>query len=368
VTGLIAVFLPSLVGGGAERSLLHVAVGLAERFDIDVVLARREGPLLDEVPDHITLVDLGASRTAGAVVPLARYLRRARPSGMISGITHGNIVALVAARLARTATPVVVSEQSHLTTGVAHAVRARDRLTPMLMRRVYPWAATVAAVSHGVADDLVHGVGLAPGSVTVAYNPVLADDLEHRAGCPLDHPWFGTGQPPVVLAIGRLTAQKDFPSLLHALALVRVQRDVRAVILGEGEDRGALEALVGRLGLEGAVDMPGFVENPYPFFRAADLLALSSRWEGLPTVLLEALALGTPIVATDCPSGPREILEDGALGELVPMEAPPAMATAIIATLDRRRPDPCRQSISAYELPAVAERYAALLHLPKAPR
>lgn len=368
MTDAIAVFLPSLAGGGAERSLLHVAVGMAERFDVDVVLAKRAGPLLDEVPDHITLVDLGASRTAGAVVPLARYLRRVRPSGMISGITHGNVVALVAARLARATLPVVVSEQSHLTTGVAHAIRARDRLTPALMRRVYPWAAAVAAVSHGVADDLVHRVGLAPDSVTVAYNPVLTNDLERQAGHSLDHPWFGPNHPPVVLAVGRLTAQKDFPTLLHALALVRKQRNIRAVILGEGEERSALEALVLHLGLEGAVDMPGFVENPYPYFRAAAVLALSSRWEGLPTVLLEALALGTQVVATDCPSGPREILEDGALGELVPMEAPPAMAAAILAALDHRRECARPASMLAYDLPAVVERYAALLHLPLAPR
>jgi glycosyltransferase involved in cell wall biosynthesis len=363
VKATVAMFLPSLVGGGAERVMVHVAGGLAQHFHVDLVLARKEGPLLAEVPGGVRLVALGASRTATAVVPLARYLRRQRPEAMMSALTHANLVALFAVRLARATMPLVVTEHSHPSENIAHATRRRDRLTPALMRRLYPWATAVTGVSNGVAENLVQRIGVPGDLVTVVRNPVVADDLMRRARQPLDHSWFAAGQPPVLLAVGRLTAPKDLPCLLQALALVRREREVRAVILGEGEDRPTLERMVRELSLEGAVQLPGFVDNPYPFFRQAALFVLSSRWEGLPTVLLEALALGLPIVSTDCPSGPREILENGRLGILVPVGEAEALAAAILAALHQQRRPYDPRVLRPYELTAVVSEYARLLQV-----
>jgi glycosyltransferase involved in cell wall biosynthesis len=355
----VAVFLPSLAGGGAERSMLNVARGFSDVASVDLVLARAEGPLRASVAPGVRIVDLGARRTFGAVVPLARYLRSVRPDGMIAAVSHANLVAVMAATLAGVGTPVVVSEQSQLSTGLEHAQRRRDRFTPMLMRRLFPRATAVTAVSRGVADDLVARTGLEPAAVTVANNPVMAEDLEHQAKQPLEHPWLACGHGPVVVAAGRLTEQKDFPCLLRALTLVR-QHDVRAVILGDGEDREALQALVSELGLDDSVELTGHVNNPYPFMAAATVFVLSSRWEGLPTVLLEALALGVPIVSTDCPSGPREILEDGHLGRLVPVGDPAALADAIAESIEcGTRPSP--GVAEQYRLDNVVQRYADLL-------
>jgi glycosyltransferase involved in cell wall biosynthesis len=155
--------------------------------------------------------------------------------------------------------------------------------------------------------------------------------------------------------------QKDFPTLLRAFAQLRQTRHARLLILGEGEERQMLEALSARLGVNEDVSLPGFVENPYPYMVNASVFALSSRWEGLPTVLIEVLYCGTPVVATDCPSGPREILRSGEIGRLVPMEEPAALAEAIAATLDANGPQPSRESWQPYTLETVVDQYVDLL-------
>lgn len=205
---------------------------------------------------------------------------------------------------------------------------------PWLMRWVYPWADSVVAVSQGVADDLVRTLGIDATRVKVIYNPVVDETLFDKAKQPLEHPWFKQGEPPVVLAVGRLTEQKDFETLIRAFAVVRAKRVVRLLILGEGELRFQLETLVNQLGLKDDVALPGFVANPFGYMARASVFVLSSRWEGLPTVLLEAMACGAQVVSTDCPSGPREILEDGKWGLLVPVENVSTLAQAITLKLD----------------------------------
>ena len=172
------------------------------------------------------------------------------------------------------------------------------------MKHFYPWADYIIGNSQGVADDLSQVTGLPRQRIKILYNPVVTPEVREKALALLDHPWFEPGQPPVVLAVGRLTKQKDFPSLIRAFAQVLPKRPARLLILGEGVDRPMLEELVEQLGLQDHVSIPGFVENPYAYMSRASLYVLSSRWEGLPTVLIEALYCGLPIVATDCPSGP----------------------------------------------------------------
>ena len=166
---------------------------------------------------------------------------------------------------------------------------------------------------------------------------VHTSDLHQKCGRaePFDHPWFAPGAPPVILGAGRLTEQKDFPTLIRAFALVRKKHPARLMILGEGEERSKLETLVQELGLEKEVSLPGFVDNPYKYMKRAAVFVLSSRWEGFPNVLVEAMALGTPVVSTDCPNGPAEILENGKWGELVPVGETQSLASAVLRTLDR---------------------------------
>ena len=340
--GAIAFFLPSLVGGGAERVIVNLAQGITERgIQVDLVLAAAEGALLDQLPPAVRLVDLRAPRVLRSLVPLARYLRRERPRVLVSSMGHANLVALWAAKLAGGSTPVVVTEHNTLSQETRHERRLSGRLWPHLLRTFYPWATTVVAVSRGAADDLARTSGLPRDRVEVVYNPVITPTMLALARQAPDHPWFAPGQPPVILGAGRLTRQKDFFTLLRAFAEVRRQRSVRLVILGEGEDRPALEALTRELGLADAVALPGFQENALALMAGSEVFVLSSAWEGLPTVLIEALAAGARVVSTDCPSGPREILQGGRLGALVPVGDPSALAAAILEALAQpSRPAP----------------------------
>jgi glycosyltransferase involved in cell wall biosynthesis len=242
-----------------------------------------------------------------------------------------------------------------------HATQLRQRLVPSLVRRSYPRADGIAAVSAGVADDLAGVLGLPRHRVQVINNPVIVPELSTMMEQPCEHPWFVGDHPPVLLAVGRLSPQKDFECLLRAFATVRAETDARLMILGEGPERARLESLVTELGLTGDVELPGWVGNPYPYMARSDLFVLSSRWEGLPTVLIEALFCGLRIVATDCPSGPQEILDGGRYGALVPVGDHAALAAAIIASLRDEGPAPTRESWEQYGQQVVTGQYLAAL-------
>ncbi len=365
----IALTLPSLAGGGAQRIFVDLARGLLDRsIAVDVVLVREEGVLRDSVPAGADVVLLGGDRVSRAVPRLAAYLRSRRPDVVVPAISHMNLCALLAARLTRPRVPVVVSHHNHLTLHARHGARPQDRVMPWLVRAGYPWADGIVAVSDGVADDLASAARLPRSRIEVVYNPVDFDRVSAMAATPPDHPWLAEKAglrgrnavaAPVLVAAGRLSPQKDFATLLRAVALL--DRDVRVVVLGEGELRPDLERLARELRIDDRVDLPGFSANPYPSYRAGDLFVLSSRWEGLPTVLVEALFLGVPIVATDCPSGPAEILAGGRWGRLVAPADPEAMAAAIEAGLaEGRRPaDPT--AWERFRLDTVSERWAELL-------
>jgi glycosyltransferase involved in cell wall biosynthesis len=331
--GPIAFFLPSLYGGGAERVIINLAQGITERgHPVDLVLAAAEGAFLSQLPPAVRLVDLRAPRVLRSLGPLARYLRHERPRVLVSSLSHANLIALWAARLAGRTTPVVVTE--HNTLSAVEQSLLERRLWPPALRMFYPWASHVVAVSQGAADDLARTSGLRRDRMEVIYNPVITPVMMSLARQAPNHPWFAPGQPPVILGVGRLTRQKDFPTLLRAFAEVRRQRSARLIILGEGEERPALEALAAELGLADDVALPGFLENAMAYMASSVLFVLSSLWEGLPTVLIEALAAGARVISTDCPSGPREILQGGRLGALVPVGDVAALAAAMVDALD----------------------------------
>jgi len=360
--GRVAIFTADMGGGGAERAMLKLAGGVARRgYPVDLVLSRAGGDYLPEVPETVRVVDLDAGRVLTSLPGLVRYLRRERPSVMLTSLNHVNIVGLWARRLSGVRTRLVVNEQNTLSQDAPNSARRRHRLLPRFVRRFYPWADGIVAVSKGAADDLARTARLPAGSVRVVHNPIVTPELREMAAAPLDHPWFGPGEPPVALAVGRLAPQKDFGTLLRAFARVLERRPARLLILGEGPERPSLEALVPELGLEGSVDLAGRVLNPYPYMRRAGVFVLSSRWEGLPSVLIEALYCGVPIVATDCPSGPVEILEGGEHGRLVPVGDPEALAEGIAAALDGHVPRPAPASWEPYEQETVVERYLDVL-------
>ncbi|MCL1467422.1 glycosyltransferase [Argonema galeatum] len=328
----IAFFLPNLYGGGAERVAINLLKGMAEKdVPLDLVLADAEGPYLELVPKSVRMINLGAGRVLKAILPLSRYLRENRPIALLSHMDHANVVALLARNLAGTKTRLVVVE--HNTLSAAQSKFIRGRFVKPFMQWLYPSADAIVGVSKGVSLDLEQQLRLPAGKVTTIYNPVVDSELLAKANAPLDHPWFQKNSPPVFLAVGRLSAQKDFSTLIQAFGLLRKQAMARLLILGEGELRQELEEAIDNLGIADDVSMPGFVPNPYTYMSQATAFILSSRWEGLPTVLIEAMACSCPVISTDCPSGPKEILESGKYGSLIPIGDPVALSKVMLQVL-----------------------------------
>jgi glycosyltransferase involved in cell wall biosynthesis len=360
--GAVAFYLPSLCGGGAERVMVNLAEGMVERgLPVDMVVAAAEGELLDRLPAGVRLVDLRAGRVIRSLPPLVGYLRRERPRAVIASMGHANLVALWAARLAARGTRVLVTVHNTMSQSSREQSGWARRIQPVLWRTFYPWAASVVTVSRGAADDFARESGWPRARVEVIYNPVITPAMLAQAAGRPDHPWFAPGEPPVIVGVGRLTRQKDFATLIRAFARMRDRRPTRLIILGEGEQRPALEALVAELGVGADVALPGFKGDALAYMARADLFVLSSAWEGLPTVLIEALGAGTRVVSTDCPSGPREILQDGKLGALVPVGDAPALARAMLDALEQPRAAAPAEALAPFTREVAVDHYLRLI-------
>ncbi len=377
----LAIFIYGLTGGGAQRRTLTLANAFAAcGHQVDLVLVRGEGVLEPQLAPRVRVIALDrmdrlvgrairASRTRGvqtfaAIPALARYLRRQQPDLLLSAASHVNLVAVAGWRLARLPIALVLRASNHPTgnlAGFPPAQRLIRLWMRWLTRRFYPRADLVITVSHGVAEELARLTGIPRERIVTIYNPVTTPDLAERMAEPLDHPWLEASEVPLVLAAGTFKIQKDFNTLIEAFARLRRQRPVRLAILGDGPLRPAIARRVRELGLEEEVLLPGFVLNPLPWMRRASLFVLSSMWEGLPGVLIEAMACGCPVVSTDCPSGPREILENGRFGPLVPVGDGAALAAAMAAQLDRPTPpEMLRARAAAFDLPRAVARYLEL--------
>lgn len=331
----LALYLPSLRGGGAERVMVTLANAIAERgYTVDLVLAEATGAYLAEVSPRVRVIDLKSSRVVISLPRLIRYLRRERPVAMLSAMGHANVIAILAQKLAGVKTRMVVSERNTYSVASAHTKGWRAVTVKRLQRPAYLASDGIVAVSTGVADDLAKSLSIPRARIDVAYNPVVTDSLSTLADETTALPWLTLGSSPLILGAGRLTKAKDFITLIRSFALVRATRPARLAILGEGELRAELETEAIKLGVDTDVVMPGFIDNPFAVMRQANLFVLSSAWEGLPNVLIQAMACGTPVVSTDCPSGPNEILEGGKWGRLVPVGDVLALAKAITASLD----------------------------------
>ena len=334
-------------------------------IQVDVLAIVRESWRTPEVSwPNVRVMDLGVRHTSLVIPAVAAYLRRERPDAILAVRDR----AIRAALLARRLSGVRVKLVGNLHTNLSAALEKKPPLLRWLrcqpMRWIYPGVDRIIAVSEGVAQDILKITGLPKERVVAIPNPVIGADLFAKSRQPAEHPWFADGGPPVILGSGRLTEQKDFSTLIRAFASVRAQRECRLVILGEGGLRAQLEALVAELKLGTSVSVPGFIANPYPCMAKSALFVLSSIWEGSPTVLTEALALGVPVVATDCPSGPRETLAGGRYGRLVPMGDQQHLAEAMLETL-RHPPDPAvlRGAVEAFTIERSARGYLDSLGL-----
>lgn len=331
----IALHVASMAGGGAERVIAILANEFAKRgLKVDLVLDSATGEYLSGISSQVRVVDLRAPRVAASLLPLIKYLRRERPTCLLSTLTHVNLITVAAHRLANSQARLLLREATTLSYTVNDTpYRRLRRSLPHLARLLYPFADRIIAVSNGVAADLHHTWGVSAEKIQVIYNPLISDELLSLAAQPVSHPWPNDPDCPLVLSVGRLTRAKNYPLLLRAFAKLRKTVPARLMILGEGEQRNTLEDLARDLEIHTAVAMPGFVSNPFAYMARASVLTLSSSWEGLPGVLIQAMACGCPVVSTDCPNGPREILRDGRYGRLVPLDDPDALAEAMLAAV-----------------------------------
>jgi glycosyltransferase involved in cell wall biosynthesis len=334
----VAFYFHDLSGGGVERMRLAlIARLLAAGMEVTLLLHRAEGELLGLVPAGARVIGFATWRTLRDVAPLARFLGRERPDFLVASLDHNNIAALVAKAAALSGTCVIACQHNALSSE-ARTGSFKYRIVPPAYRLLAPLASRFVAVSRGVAEDLADCAGIDPRRIEVIHNPVIGEDFDARANVEVMHRWFGHRAMPVIVTAGRLVAQKDQATLLDAMALLRKRLPARLIVLGSGPLREALQERAASLGIAEYVDLFGFVANPLPFMRMADVFALSSVHEGFGNVLVEAMACGTPVVATDCPHGPAEILLDGRLGRLVPPGDAEALAEALWRSLTCPRP------------------------------
>ena len=386
--------------GGIERTMLRLGEGLLRRgCAVDIVVGDGSGPLSSDLPSGAELVQLDKSWIGWSVAyglrtgPEARrlllrldwrrakrlfrrlpalvgYVRRHRPDGIFAADPGYNALSVWAGRLSGVNPPVVVSERNPPSRAAEVNSQWSDRGLHGAFRQAYLRAHAVAAVSDGVAEDLSAYADIPRHRITTLYNPVVDRDISTKAAEPIDHPWFAPGQPPVILGVGRIHPQKDFATLIRAFSKVRARRPARLVIIGATGAKDVnyaeeLRALSANLDVGGDVDLPGFAPNPFAYMAGAAVFVLTSLYEGLPGVLIQALACGTPVVSTDCTAGPAEILDGGRFGTLVPIGDDTAMAAAILATLDSPAPDQqLRSRAQLYSVDRAVDRCLAMMFAP----
>ena len=365
----LAIYMPVFINGGVERVISNlIQAFIAKGLKIDLVLNQRnKSSMLDRLPPEVEIVDLKSNKFLKYLPKLINYLRRKRPKTLFAAIHKAPEIAIIATKLARVSTRVVVSERSNLSLDVQignpSGNQVKSNLIPLAIRFLYPLADDIIAVSHGVAQDLAMTAKLSLESIEVIYNPTITPELSTKSQEYLEHPWFAPGQLPVVLGVGRLEVQKDYPTLIRAFAKVRQAQPAKLVILGSGREEKKLLSLLDELELKEDVAMLGFVENPYAYMAKSAVFVLSSAWEGFGNVLVEAMALGTPVVSTNCPSGPEEILDNGKYGELVPVGDSQAMAKAILRVLSGEVKSVDSDWLEQFKQETVAQKYLDVLQI-----
>lgn len=331
-------FIHSLGGGGAQQVTIRLLKYLNRKlFQPTIILVEKRGPFVDKVPTDVPIVDLKVRHVRYALPKLMRHLHRKRPDILFSVMGYTNVIALLAQRFTGIPTKVFASVHNTLSKSTKNRRNIRAKVILYLERRLYPKAERVIAVSQGVKDDISDYLGIRKEKIAMIYNPIVDGTIFELTQESVNHPWFHNSEIPVIIAVGALTKQKNYLLLFRAFKLILARHPARLVILGEGRQRAHLENIAKELGITDNVALLGFQGNPYKFMAKASAFVLSSSWEGLPTVLVEAMACGVPVVSTDCTSGPSEIISrPGHNGLLVPVDQPEALADAILQILENK--------------------------------
>lgn len=364
----IAIFLATSGQSGVDRSAKNLIPALARRgYEVDLLKVRKHGPNLGETPQGVRVVELGSSHVYSSIPQIVRYLRRERPAVLFAGKDRVNRAALFSYWLARiSGIRLVFWVGTPVSQELAHRSVLKRWSHRFWMRIWYRFPDEIVVDSPGVADDLRAYAALGDKRMTVVPHAVIPRELLERSPVVPDHPWLTRKELPVVLGAGELSGGKDHPTLIRAFARVRADRPCRLIILGKGKLLEPLRQLAAELGVGGDVDFPGYRSDIYAFMAHADIFVLTSLREGLSFVLIEALACGTPVVSTDCPVGPRAVLQGGRYGPLVPVGDVNAVAAAINQVLDSPPDnDYLKQAARGYEINSAAAAWLRAVGLPE---
>lgn len=357
----ISLFIPSLDGGGAEKVVITLANKFyIKGFQVDLIVIKTGGKYHQQLNSGINVVNLNCDRIVFCLFSLINYLKKNRPDILLSSLTHVNIISIISVLISRVKSRLIIIEHS-LKTKLYRNLNFKNRLIDILMLITYPKAHSIVAVSNEVARNISTRSGISLSRIKTIYNPVFSPTILIKSKLNVPHPWFATNEPPVILSVGRLTEEKNFSLLIRAFAKVRSKQNLRLLILGEGKMRNKLNSLAFELGVEKDFDMPGFVQNPYAFMRRASLFVLSSNYEGFGNVLVEAMACGAPIISTNCPGGPVEILENGIWGNLIPTGDLNALTQGITKMLNKKDHPNCLERAKEFNIDIKIKEYINLM-------
>ncbi|WP_198265523.1 glycosyltransferase [sulfur-oxidizing endosymbiont of Gigantopelta aegis] len=384
----IAIYVSSLKGGGAERVMLNLSQGLINQgHQVDLLLSRYEGDYIKQLPKSIHIIPLKkTSRLFGFILILIQsplrlkflalfklprfftrlssvihYINEYKPDAIISALHNSNLSAVLAKSCTQSNVHIIVTEHIALSSFIESVPKRKKKLLP-LIKLLYPLANNIVAVSDGVKNDLSDIASIENKKITTIFNPVITPEILEKMRLPAEHSWLNSKKDYKLLAVGRLSKQKDFITLIKAISILKNEIPIKLIILGEGKERKALASLIVEQNLSDTIDLHGFVDNPFSFMSNSDLFVLSSTLEGLPTVLLEALAANCNIVSTDCPFGPSEILKNGKYGKLVPMNNPTKLADAIRSSyFEKSANDEGKQYALQFNLEKASTEYIELI-------
>lgn len=336
--------IPSLAGGGAERILVLLLKYInRNRFKPVLIVFNSENAYKQDLPSNIPIICLNKKNRFDffrLAWNLSRIIKKEKPSLIFSFLTYTNYLTVLARNLARSRIPLLLGEHTNLK-GSLKGQKFKG-IKKILIRNLYPKATNIIAVSEGVKEDLVTNYKIPKNKCFVIYNMVNIKGIKEFANEEITHPWFKE-EIPIIIACGRLVAQKNYPLLFKAMSLVLKEKNARLLILGEGKDRSKLEEYARKLNISQNVAFLGFQSNPFKYMSRASVFVLSSSWEGFGNVIIEAMACGNPVISTHCPSGPDEIITDGVNGLLIPVRDGNALVKAILRLL---KDEPLRKRLA----------------------
>lgn len=357
----IALFSPNLAGGGAERIISILANCLSEAgFSVDLILVKAKGPYLKQIPASVNIIDFNRTKASLSFFKLVSYLIRQRPNILFTSHIHTSTIALWASRASGRSTKVIVRQPTMLRPLFGSKTFASLARQKIFLWSVKKWANKIVVTSQAMADEFFLLSNVEKYKVSIINNPLPIHSVIESSNEPLNNRWLNSKETPVVLAVGRLEPVKSHETLIEAMALVRNEVDAKLIILGDGPLRTKLQDLVEQLNLQNHVEMPGFTKNPFKYMKRCDVFVMSSLWEGFPNVILEAMACGAKVVATDCEGGTAEILENGKWGELVEVNNSIEMAGKICEVLKTKERHCANERVGDFAVDNIINQYREL--------